>query len=98
MSLREYLTRRTADAPFAFLGQAPFLAAFVHVLVAALAITYCRWWSPWWTVEAVLAFAAVKEGLIDPWWEGDNIYPDGLIDFAGYVAGCFVGIGMYYVQ
>ena len=69
-----------------------FLAASCHFgWGTAVVLFFSLLWSPWAAVPGFIAFAAVKEFLIDPWMEQDDIVWDGIIDCAWYAAGIALG-------
>jgi hypothetical protein len=77
---------------------ANFLAQMTHVLGGALILlTGVRLFgagAEWWTLLAGVVYAAIKECLIDPWLEGDPIWPDGCQDVAFYLVGLAAGVGI----
>jgi len=72
------------------------LATETHILLGILAIFLALHYGfAWyWGAILILAFAAIKETVIDVYLEGDSFLPPGTgwIDFLGYVGGVILAL------
>jgi len=50
--------------------------------------------NPYISLLVILVFAAIKEAVIDPLMEAPEFRGSGLRDFAGYLIGSIVGLGV----
>jgi hypothetical protein len=79
---------------------AAFLAQEVHAVVGFLAPTLALALGyPFWLgTVAILLVAAVKEGVVDFYLEGQGFMEGGWLDFAFYVIGAAVASALFYTR
>lgn len=52
----------------------------------------------WWAALAIMVFAAVKEGILDPITETPEVAGSGWRDFAGYTVGTSIGLIAWFIK
>jgi hypothetical protein len=73
-------------------------AQAAHLCAAAMIVFFfpaCLNASVWYGTVTALAFAVVKEFVIDPLLEGDSL-SDGLLDASFYAIGTATALGLYF--
>lgn len=85
---------------FQWMSNPKFLAFMAHFGWACWIVLLASvWLGPWWAAGLFLCLWAVpKEFVFDlaAWGEGDTL-PDSLLDFAGYVVGSGLGVGLWWL-